>query len=38
VEKSAGPATVLLATMPESMLGEFKRAINKAVNVVGQLF
>ena len=37
VKKSAGPATVLLASLPQSRLAEVKRAIGKPVNVVGYL-
>ncbi len=38
VKKSAGPATMLLASLPESKLAELKHVVNKPVNVVGQLF
>jgi selenophosphate synthetase-related protein len=38
VKKSAGPATVLLVSLPEDRLAELKHAIGKPVNVVGQLF
>ena len=38
VKKSAGPATVVLASLPEFRLAELKRAISKPINVVGQLF
>ena len=37
VKKSAGPATVLLASLPEANLVEVKRAINKPITVVGRL-
>jgi hypothetical protein len=38
VEKSAGPATVLLASLPKSRLPEVTRVITKPVTVVGRLF
>lgn len=38
VKKSAGPATVILASLPEFKLTELKRAINKPINIVGHLF
>jgi hypothetical protein len=37
-KKSAGPATVLLVTLPKSKLGELKRVIKKPINTVGHLF
>jgi len=38
VKKSAGPATVILASLPDSKLKEFKRSIRKPINIVGYLF
>ena len=38
VKKSAGPATVILASLPNSKLTELKRAISKPINIVGHLF
>lgn len=38
LKKSAGPATVILASLPMSKLEELKAAVTKPVNVVGQLF
>jgi hypothetical protein len=38
VQKSAGPATVILASLPNSKLGALKRAISKPIHVVGVLF
>jgi hypothetical protein len=38
VKKSAGPATVILASLPEFKLGELENAVNKPINIVGRLF
>jgi hypothetical protein len=38
VKKSAGPATVLLTSLPESRLVEVNHVISKPINIVGQLF
>jgi hypothetical protein len=38
VRKAAGPATVVLASMPDSEVAELKRVVSKPVNVVGTLF
>jgi hypothetical protein len=38
VTKSAGPVTVILATLPENKLAELERATNKPINVVAYLF
>jgi len=38
VEKSAGPATVVLASLQKSHLAELQQIINKPVNVVAHLF
>ena len=38
VEKSAGPATVILASLPNSKLTELKNSISKPINIVGHLF
>jgi hypothetical protein len=38
VRKSAGPATVVLASLPDSKLKELENAINKPINIVGRLF
>jgi len=38
VEKTAGPATVILASLPNFKLTELKRALNKPINIVGHLF
>jgi len=37
VKKHAGPATVILATLPKLKLAELEHAINKPVNTVAQL-
>jgi hypothetical protein len=38
VTKAAGPATVVLASLPGSYVAELKRVTSKPVNVVGTLF
>jgi hypothetical protein len=38
VEKSAGPATVILVTLPKNKLKDLERTTTKPVNVVAQLF
>jgi hypothetical protein len=38
VRKSAGPATVILASLPDSQLSALERGISKPINVVGSLF
>lgn len=38
VKKSAGPATVILASLPYLKLTELKSAISKPINIVGHLF
>lgn len=38
VRKSAGPATVIVASLPEFKLTELKSAISKPINIVGRLF
>jgi hypothetical protein len=38
VKKSAGPATVVLASLSSSKVAELEVAISKPVNIVGQLF
>lgn len=38
VKKSAGPATVILASLPDFKLTELKSAISKPINIVGHLF
>ena len=38
IDKSAGPATVLLATLPENRLEDLKQNISKPVNLVGKLY
>jgi hypothetical protein len=37
VEKSAGPATVILASLPDFKLTELNSIINKPINIVGHL-
>lgn len=37
VKKSAGPATVIIATLPKSNLANLKAQINKPINLVGSL-
>lgn len=37
VKKSAGPATVVLASLPDFKLTELKSAISKPINIVGHL-
>jgi hypothetical protein len=38
VKNSAGPATVILASLPNFKLAELKSAISKPINIVGHLF
>ena len=38
VKKSAGPATVILASLPNSKLTELNSIVNKPINIVGHLF
>jgi hypothetical protein len=38
VTESAGPATVILASLPDSKVADLKRTVNKPVNVIGTLF
>jgi hypothetical protein len=38
VEKSAGPATVILSSLPRSELTELEYAVSKPINIVGHLF
>jgi hypothetical protein len=38
VEKSAGPATVILSSLPQSELTELEYAVSKPINIVGHLF
>lgn len=38
VEKSAGPATVILASLPNSKFTELKKVIGKPISIVGYLF
>jgi hypothetical protein len=38
MKKSAGPATVILASLPNIKLKNFERAIRKPINIVGHLF
>jgi hypothetical protein len=38
VKKSVGPATVILATLPEQLLSELKEAKRKPLKVVAFLF
>ena len=38
LKKSAGPATVVLASLPSSKVAELKVSISKPVSIVGQLF
>jgi hypothetical protein len=38
VRKSAGPATVIVASLPEFKLTELKSATSKPINIVGRLF
>ncbi|MEM2099368.1 MAG: hypothetical protein QXU99_06485 [Candidatus Bathyarchaeia archaeon] len=37
LQKSAGPATVLLASLPASRVADFQHRIKKPINIVGQL-
>lgn len=38
VKKSAGPATVILASLPDFKLTKLRSAISKPINIVGHLF
>lgn len=38
LRKSAGPATVILASLPNDAVNELKKFVNKPVNVVGYLY
>lgn len=38
VKKSAGPATVILVSLPDSRLTGLQRTISKPINIIGKLF
>lgn len=38
VKKSAGPSTVILASLPNFKLTELKNTLSKSINIVGRLF